>query len=84
MELRGYPFLSQVVKKMPGWYLLGAWNETTFNFHDTLNQVHVDFWTPAFFNVFINTDGLDWNKKVIQVCTRGVPEVISFDMKEQH
>ncbi|XP_067655795.1 endothelin-converting enzyme 1-like [Haliotis asinina] len=71
MGLQGNPFLDQVVAKTGGWYGIGTWNETTYDFEDALRKTHVDFWTNAFFTFSVRTDWLDWRKTAIQIDLSG-------------
>ncbi|XP_048241765.1 endothelin-converting enzyme 1-like [Haliotis rufescens] len=71
MILQGNPFLDQVVAKAGGWYVIGTWNESTYDFEDSLRKTHVDFWTNAFFTFSVRTDWLDWRKIAIQIDLSG-------------
>ncbi|CAL1548164.1 unnamed protein product, partial [Lymnaea stagnalis] len=72
MNLRGQPFIDKVLKPIGGWYVLNNWNVSSFNFTQQLKQVHVDYWTTAFFGVGVRFNHNDWNKRVVELFYGGL------------
>ncbi|BFZ04966.1 hypothetical protein BsWGS_08005 [Bradybaena similaris] len=68
MQIRGQPFLEQVIAPFGGWYVLNStWDFAHYNFHNQLKMVHTTFWTPALYSLSLSTDSTNWNNKVLEI-----------------
>lgn len=63
----GKTFIQDILDKVGGWYVLGTFDQNTYDINDYLKKVHVDFWTDVLFHFRIVTDLEDATKKVIEV-----------------
>lgn len=64
---KGYPLLKKVFPSTGGWYVLGTWNNSTWDMQTALEKVTVDFWTSALFTFRVITDWGNTNKRVLEV-----------------
>ena len=67
---RGSPIISKIFPNIGGWYVLGNWDNTSWDFKAAFNKVSIDYWTAAFFTFRVATDWLDYTKRVIEVTSR--------------
>lgn len=64
---KGSPLITKVINNIGGWYVLGTFNNNSFDFQNAFRKVSVDFWTAAFYTFRVTTDWYDWSKRVIEV-----------------
>ncbi|XP_046334329.2 endothelin-converting enzyme homolog [Haliotis rufescens] len=70
-QLKGTPFLEQILKPLGGWYVLGTWEASTWNLNGILKKVQSDFWVDALWAPRV---GQDWNepkKRSIEIYPAG-------------
>lgn len=67
---KGSPLITKVINNIGGWYVLGTFNNNSFDFHNAFRKVSVDYWTAAFYTFRVATDWYDWHKRVIEVIFR--------------
>lgn len=68
---KGTPVLTKILPEIGGWYVTGTLDTSTWNFQDALKKTIVDFWTHAFFTVYVATDWNDSTRKVVELHLSG-------------
>ncbi|NWI21367.1 ECE1 enzyme, partial [Crypturellus soui] len=68
-ELRAAP-LAELIRKLGGWNVTGAWSGGDFN--ATLREVTAHYRTSPFFSVYVSADSKNSNSNVIQVDQSGL------------
>ncbi|XP_061180117.1 endothelin-converting enzyme 1-like [Saccostrea echinata] len=69
---KGTPLITKVINNIGGWYVLGTFSNTSFDFHTAFRKVSVDYWTAAFYTFRVATDWYDWHKRVIELDYSGM------------
>ncbi|XP_073173323.1 endothelin-converting enzyme 1 isoform X4 [Lepidochelys kempii] len=68
-ELKAKP-LMELIEKLGGWNITGAWDKDNFN--ETLQEVTAHYHTSPFFSIYVSADSKNSNSNVIQVDQSGL------------